>query len=283
MPCKILPNKCKNYKSEYNHCFFNAGKYMVHRPRKRFGQNFLQDQGVIENILREFNPQHADQVVEIGPGLGALTKPLLRILDSLTAIEIDTDLQAYLTEMPQSTGKLRLIGADALTVDYGQLGEHLRIIGNLPYNISTPLLLHLLSYAAHIDDMYFMLQKEVVERLVAQPGCKAYGRLSVVVQYQCEVEQLLAVPPTAFHPQPKVDSAVVRLMPYQLSPYPLVELAELERLVACAFSMRRKTLANNLKPLMTASDLVGLGIDPVMRPEQISITDYVHIAKFINK
>ncbi len=254
---------------------------MAHRPRKRFGQNFLQNHSIIESILQAFNPQQMDNVVEIGPGLGALTKPLLRILNSLTAIEIDRDLQAYLTEMPEAIEKLRLIGADALTIDYGKLGEHLRIIGNLPYNISTPLLLHLLHYAPHIDDMYFMLQKEVVERLVAQPGTKTYGRLSVIVQYQCEVEQLLDVPPTAFHPPPKVDSAVVCLIPHRISPYPKVELAELERLVACAFSMRRKTLANNLKPLMTANDLISLNIDPGLRPEQISITDYVQIARFI--
>lgn len=254
---------------------------MAHRPRKRFGQNFLQNHHVIESILHAFHPQKTDNVVEIGPGLGALTKPLLNVLDSLTAIEIDRDLQAYLAEMPQASAKLRLIGADALTIDYSQLGEHLRIIGNLPYNISTPLLLHLLHFAPHIDDMYFMLQKEVVDRLAAQPGCKNYGRLSVIVQYQCEVEHLLAVPPTAFHPEPKVDSAVVRLMPHQTSPYHPVPIAELERLVACAFSMRRKTLANNLKPLLTASDLISLDIDPGRRPEQISITDYVQIAKFL--
>ncbi len=254
---------------------------MVHRPRKRFGQNFLQSQPIINDILRAFNPQTSDQVVEIGPGLGALTKPLLTILDTLLAIEIDTDLYAQLEEMPQGIGKLRLVNADALTVDYGQLGQHLRIIGNLPYNISTPLLLYLLQFAAHIDDMHFMLQKEVVERLVASPGTKAYGRLSVIVQYQCEVEQLFNVPPTAFYPQPKVESAIVRLIPYQVSPYPSVEFTELERLMACAFSMRRKTLANNLKSLLKAGDLIDLGIDPGLRPEQISVTDYVQIAKFI--
>ena len=254
-----------------------------HRPRKRFGQNFLQNQTIIEKILHAFHPQRSDKVVEIGPGLGALTKPLLQVLDGLIAIEIDRDLQSHLQETLQSTEKLRLINADALTVDYSQLGEHLRIIGNLPYNISTPLLLHLLQYAGHIDDMYFMLQKEVVQRLVAQPGCKAYGRLSVIVQYQCEVEHLFTVPPTAFFPEPKVDSAIVCLIPYLESPYPKVELAAFEHLLACAFSMRRKTLANNLKPLLTADDLVSINIDPGKRPEQISINEYVHIAKFINK
>lgn len=255
---------------------------MVHRPRKRFGQNFLQNQHVIEDILRAFHPQRTDNVVEIGPGLGALTKPLLEMLDALCAIEIDTDLHAHLLEMSQTHGTLKLINADALTIDYGQLGQHLRVIGNLPYNISTPLLLHLLQYASHIDDMHFMLQKEVVERLAAQPGSKTYGRLSVVVQYQCEVEQLFIVPPTAFYPQPKVESAIVRLSPYQVSPYPEVKFAQLERLMAYAFSMRRKTLANNLKPLLNSSDLIALDIDPGLRPEQISVTDYVQIAKLIN-
>ena len=254
---------------------------MVHRPRKRFGQNFLQSQAVINDILQAFHPQPTDTVVEIGPGLGALTTPLLRILDSLIAIEIDTDLQDHLRLMPQSLGKLQLVNADALTVDYGQLGEHLRIIGNLPYNISTPLLLYMLHYAQHIDDMHFMLQKEVVDRLAAQPGRKTYGRLSVIVQYQCEVEPLFTVPPTAFHPQPKVESAIVRLTPYQVSPYPTVNFSALERLVASAFSMRRKTLANNLKTILSAADLIALNINPGLRPEQISVTDYVQIARFI--
>ena len=254
---------------------------MLHRPRKRFGQNFLQNHHFIDQILRAFHPLPADNVLEIGPGLGALTQPLLRVLDSLTAIEIDTDLQTHLAQMPKAHGMLNVIGADALTIDYSQFGEQLRIIGNLPYNISTPLLMHLLQYASHIDDMYFMLQKEVVERLAASPGSKTYGRLSVVVQFLCEVEELFTVPSTAFYPQPKVESAVIRLIPYKVSPYPSVKFADLERLMASAFSMRRKTLANNLKPLVSASDLLALGIDPTKRPEQISVTDYVHIAKFI--
>ncbi len=257
------------------------GNTMVHRPRKRFGQNFLQNHHVIDSILRSFHPQATDNVVEIGPGLGALTKPLLRVLDSLTAIEIDTDLLALLAAMPKMHGALTLISADALTIDYGQLGENLRVIGNLPYNISTPLLLHLLRFAMHIDDMYFMLQKEVVERLAAHPGNKTYGRLSVIVQYFCEVEQLFIVPPSAFHPEPKVESAVVRLIPHRVSPYPSVNFSELERLVASAFSMRRKTLANNLKPLLSANELTAIGIDPSLRPEQISVENYVQIANHI--
>lgn len=256
---------------------------MMHRPRKRFGQNFLQNRHVIDNILRALNPQPTDLVVEIGPGLGALTEPLLRQLNTLTAIEIDTDLQTHLMATSWAGDKLKIIGADALTIDYSQLGEQIRIIGNLPYNISTPLLLRLLHYTQYIDDMHFMLQKEVVERLAAKPGSKTYGRLSVIVQYHCEVDALFNVPPEAFHPQPKVESAVVRLTPHPIPPYPVVAFSDLERLVACAFSMRRKTLANNLKPLLSAAELIALGIDPVLRPEQINIMDYVQLAKFVGK
>lgn len=251
---------------------------MAHRARKRFGQNFLQNKQIIDNIIRALNLQASDNVLEIGPGMGALTQPLLRTLDHLTAVEIDRDLQALLTAMPHTHGKLNLIDADALTIDYSQFGDRLRVIGNLPYNISTPLLLRLLRYASHIDDMHFMLQKEVVERIAAGPGSKTYGRLSVILQYYCEVEHLFNVPPTAFHPEPKVDSAIVRLTPYTVSPYPHVEFEALEGLVACAFSMRRKTLANNLKPLINAAGLSALGIDPGLRPEQINVSQYVLLA-----
>ncbi len=256
---------------------------MAHRPRKRFGQNFLQNHHIIENIIRALNPQPSDAIVEIGPGLGALTQPLLRSVQHLHAIEIDTDLQAHLAAMPWARDKLTVIGADALTIDYSQFGEKVRIIGNLPYNISTPLLLHLLHAVSHIDDMHFMLQKEVVDRITASPGCKAYGRLSVIVQYFCEAQPLFDVPPTAFHPAPKVESAVVRLTPHPVSPYPMVAFSHLEHIVAQSFALRRKTLANNLKPIMTANDLAAMGIDPGLRPEQISIMEYVQLAKFVNK
>ena len=254
---------------------------MMHRARKRFGQNFLHSKHIIDGIIRALHLQPADHVLEIGPGLGALTAPLLQTLHRLTAIEIDRDLQAHLRETYGVDGQLTVIDADALTIDYSQFGQQLRIIGNLPYNISTPLLLRLLHYTSSIDDMHFMLQKEVVARMAASPGCKAYGRLSVMLQYYCTVEHLFDVPPEAFDPQPKVDSAVVRLTPHTQSPYPPVEFADLERLVACAFSMRRKTLANNLKPVMSAAKLSSLGIDPVMRPEQISVMDYVRITSAI--
>lgn len=255
---------------------------MNHRPRKRFGQNFLQDPHIIDQILTALHLQKNDTVIEIGPGLGALTIPLLKYLEHLTAIEIDRDLQAHLSALPIAKGKLELIAADALTVDFSQLGAGLRIIGNLPYNISTPILFHLLSYSKSITDMHFMLQKEVVDRLAAKPGTKEYGRLTVMVQYLCEVESLFIVPPDAFHPKPKVYSAIVRLTPYQAPVYPVVDVLHLEQLVAQAFAMRRKMLANNLKPLLNAAQLNDLGIDPQARPEQISVGDYVKITQFLD-
>jgi 16S rRNA (adenine1518-N6/adenine1519-N6)-dimethyltransferase len=252
-----------------------------HSPRKRFGQNFLQNQHVIHDILRAIHPQSEDNLLEIGPGLGALTEPLLRHLNHLTAIEIDTDLQKYLSELPKVQDKLQVIAADALTVDYSQFGSQLRIAGNLPYNISTPLLIHLLQFTAYIDDMHFMLQKEVVARMAAQPGTKAYGRLSVMLQYHCVVEHLFDVPPEAFDPQPQVDSAMVRLVPHHISPFDPVSVHQLERLVASAFAMRRKTLNNNLKGIISVEQLHTLGIDGSKRPEQISVSEYVQLAKFV--
>lgn len=256
---------------------------MRHSPRKRFGQNFLQNRHIIDDIVRAINPQAEDNMLEIGPGLGALTEPLLRRLNHLTAVEIDTDLQKYLAELAIAQGKLRLVAADALTLDYSQFGSQLRVVGNLPYNISTPLLIHLLRFTSSIEDMHFMLQKEVVERIAAEPGSKAYGRLTVMLQYHCAVDYLFDVPPEAFDPQPKVDSAVVRLIPHRVSPFEEVSKAQLERLVASAFAMRRKTLNNNLKGIITAEQLSTLGIDGSKRPEQISISEYVQLAKFISK
>lgn len=256
---------------------------MKHQPRKRFGQNFLKDDHVIHAILRSVCPKPSDNMLEIGPGLGALTKPLLQSLKHLTAIEIDRDLQRQLQALSQAPEQFNLIAADALTMDYSQFGSNLRIIGNLPYNISTPLMIHLLHFCQWIEDMHFMLQKEVANRLTALPGNKNYGRLSVIVQYYCEVEQLFDVPPDAFYPKPQVDSSIVRIVPYKTSPYPGIEFKALEALLAQAFAMRRKTLANNLKKTISADDLRIIGINPTARPEQISVLDYVQIAKFITK
>lgn len=255
---------------------------MRHSPRKRFGQNFLQHAHVIAGIIQAINPQKEDNLLEIGPGLGALTKPLLRHVARMTAIEIDRDLHQHLQNLPETQDKLHVLAADALTVDYHQFGAHLRIVGNLPYNISTPLLIHLMSFHSQIADMHFMLQKEVVERIAASPGCKAYGRLSVMLQYYCNVEHLFNVPPEAFEPRPKVDSAIVRLTPHSHNPFEFVEMAHLEYIVARAFAMRRKTLANNLKGIIDSTQLETMGIDAGKRPEQISVAEYVQLAKRIS-
>jgi 16S rRNA (adenine1518-N6/adenine1519-N6)-dimethyltransferase len=253
-----------------------------HSPRKRFGQNFLQSQPIINQILQAINPQENENILEIGPGLGALTQPLLQRVKQLTAVEIDTDLHAYLSDQFGSTGQLNLISADALTLDYSQFGNNLRVVGNLPYNISTPLLFTLMKYSTSIDDMHFTLQKEVVDRMAAEPGTKAYGRLSVMLQYRCAVEALFDVPPEAFNPPPKVQSAIVRLVPYQTNPFEPVAIDRLEALVSIAFRMRRKTLMNNLRDYCNISELDALGIDGSKRPEQISISEYVQLAKFIS-
>lgn len=261
----------------------NLENSVSHRPRKRFGQNFLQNPQIIDQILNALQLNVNDNVLEIGPGQGALTRPLLSQLKNLHAIEIDRDLLAFLSglETASHAGRLQLIEADALTVDYRRFGTDLRIIGNLPYNISTPLLFHLISFIDTISDMHFMLQKEVVMRLASPHGCKNYGRLSVMMQYLCEVDHVLDVPPEAFYPVPKVYSALVRLKPHPKPVYPEVDLLVLEKLVALAFSMRRKTLANNLKSLVSADFLRNLHIDPGFRPEQISVGEYVTIANSI--
>ena len=256
---------------------------MPHRPRKRFGQNFLQSTSVIDSIIQAIRPLSSDNLIEIGPGQGALTKPLLKHVDHIKVIEIDKDLHPIIKDLPDAKDKLTLFDADALSIDYNTFGHELKIIGNLPYNISTPLILKLLHHTSHIKDMVFMLQKEVVDRLVASPGNKDFGRLSVMVQYYCEAQSLFIVPPEVFYPKPKVNSAVVRLTPFTKPPYEEVSFDLLERVVKQAFAMRRKTLANNLKNWMHVDDIQSLDIDPRWRPEQLSVNNYVQIAKFIAK
>ena len=255
---------------------------MHHRPRKRFGQNFLQDRHVIDAIVHAIAPEPTDRMLEIGPGLGALTLPLLKKVQHLTAIEIDTDLHAHLMSSVGENQHLTLVAADALTVDLIPFGHDLRVVGNLPYNISTPLLFHLLKYHTQIKDIHIMLQKEVIDRLAASPGSKDYGRLSIITQYHCEVEALFTVPATAFYPAPQVESAVVRLTPHCKKRYDDVPTEDLVHLVAMAFAMRRKTLANNLKKLISATQLAQMDINPSLRPEQISIEDYIRLAKFVS-
>jgi len=248
---------------------------MKHIPRKRFGQNFLTDQNVLSDIIRVIAPAAADTVVEIGPGQGAMTALLLAHLSRLHVVELDRDLVAML-QKKFSPDKLIIHSGDALQFDFGALQPtqgKLRIVGNLPYNISSPLLFHLTQYAQQVEDQHFMIQKEVVQRMVAPPGGKDYGRLSVMLQWRYQMEMLFIVPPTAFDPPPKVDSAIVRMRPIE-SPL-ACEQARLEQVVTQAFSQRRKVIRNSLGSLFTEQQLIAAGIDPQARPETISLEQYV--------
>lgn len=256
---------------------------MAHIPRKRFGQNFLTDDAVISAIIHCIQPRPSNHFVEIGPGLGALTKPLLPLCQQLDVIELDRDLLPGLERLQKSFPHLVIHNQDALQIDLSQLIKDkasIRLIGNLPYNISTPLLFHVLQFSSQIQDMHFMLQKEVVDRLAATQG-SAYGRLSIMIQYHCQVEALLPVPAEAFHPAPKVASGVVRLIPYMTPPYPCDDLQLLSDVVRIAFNQRRKTLRNNLRNLLSADHLHDLGIDPHKRPEQLPLKKYVKMANFL--
>ena len=252
----------------------------MHTPRKRFGQNFLVDEGVVHAIVAAIRPQPGETVVEIGPGLGALTKPLLACLPHLHAVELDRDIVARL-QRSWPPERLTVHSCDALKFDFGSLGDDLRIVGNLPYNISTPLLFHLMAFAAHIRDMTFMLQKEVVERMVAEPSTADYGRLTVMLQRRFHLEWLLDVPPTAFNPPPKVDSAVVRLIPK--TPAEIVPLDEalFARVVTAAFAQRRKTLRNTLGSLLNPEDFSALGIDSGLRAEALPLPSYEAITRHL--
>jgi len=253
---------------------------MSHQPRKRFGQHFLHDPGVIRRIVAAIGPQPGDRLVEIGPGEGAITFELLRAVGRLDAVELDRDLVEPLRERSRGIGELVVHGADALRFDFCALatgGAKVRLVGNLPYNISTPLLFHLLDQSHCIRDMHFMLQKEVVERMAAGPGGKDYGRLSVMLQARCTVIPLFAIGPGAFRPPPKVDSAIVRLVPLAQPP-DIADQAVFARLVAAAFAQRRKTLRNGLKGLLSAEAIAGLGIDPGARAEQLALDDFVRLA-----
>lgn len=263
----------------------NTRVHQGHLARKRFGQNFLNDQFVIDSIVSAINPQPGQAMVEIGPGLGALTEPVGERMDKLTVIELDRDLAARLQTHPFLAPKLTIYQQDAMTMDFGELsqeiGQPLRVFGNLPYNISTPLMFHLFSYTDAIADMHFMLQKEVVNRLVAGPNSKAYGRLSVMAQYYCNVIPVLEVPPTAFTPAPKVDSAVVRLVPHATLPHPVKDLRVLSRITTEAFNKRRKTLRNSLGHLFSAEVLAELGVDATLRAENISVAQYCTLANYL--
>lgn len=250
-------------------------------PRRRFGQNFLHDPQVIQRIVDHIDPAHTDHLVEIGPGRGALTRPLLASGATLDAVELDRDLAALLHRELGTSPAFRLHQADALVFDFTGLAQgprSLRVVGNLPYNISTPLLFRLLPLAPLIRDMVFMLQREVVERLAAGPGDDAYGRLSVMVNYHCRVEPLFDVPPGAFTPRPQVMSAIVQLIPHDPLPAPVRDLQALETVVRAAFNQRRKTLRNSLRGIIPADGLSALGIDPGARAETLSVADFACIA-----
>ena len=251
-----------------------------HTPRKRFGQNFLVDSGIIAAIILAIAPQRSDRVVEIGPGLGALTDPLLERLDRLEVVEIDRDLIARMKKRV-GADRLTVHEGDALVFDFARLGERLRLVGNLPYNISTPLLFHLAGYADQVYDMHFMLQREVVERMVAVPGDAECGRLSIMLQYRFHLEWLLDVPPESFDPPPKVQSAVVRLIPKPAAELRARDEELLARVVTAAFSQRRKMLRNTLKGLLDDSGFTTLAIDPTRRAEDLGVDDYVRIANFL--
>jgi 16S rRNA (adenine1518-N6/adenine1519-N6)-dimethyltransferase len=251
-----------------------------HKARKRFGQNFLHDPGVIEKIIRAINPKPEDALVEIGPGLGALTEEILGVNPRLQVVELDRDLIPVLRTKFFNYPDFRIHEADALSFDFSELmtDRPLRIIGNLPYNISTPLIFHLLSQSGVVQDMHFMLQKEVVQRLAAVPGDNNYGRLGIMAQYFCKVQPLFEVGPGAFRPAPKVDSAIVRLVPHTELPHPAKDLKTLQAVVRTAFSARRKTLRKALGSMITVEQLQALGINDGLRPENLSLADYVQIA-----
>lgn len=257
-----------------------------HRARKRFGQNFLHDAGVIHRILRAIHALPGEHLLEIGPGQGALTEGLLGSGARLDVIELDKDLVPLLNLKFGNQPLFALHQGDALKFDFKQLHaaqRSLRVVGNLPYNISTPLIFHLLDNAPLIRDMHFMLQKEVVERMAAEPGGGDWGRLSIMVQYHCRVEHLFNVGPGSFNPPPKVDSAIVRLVPHEVVPYPAKDHQLLEKVVREAFNQRRKTLRNTLKALLTAQQIEEAQVDGSKRPEQLDLAAFVRLADQLAK
>ncbi|WP_110685483.1 16S rRNA (adenine(1518)-N(6)/adenine(1519)-N(6))-dimethyltransferase RsmA [Salinicola aestuarinus] len=257
------------------------------RARKRFGQNFLRDTGVISRIVRAIAPREGDRLVEIGPGQGALTAPLIQASQALEVIELDRDLIPGLRVQFYDYPDFVIHEGDALKFDFQALsdqdGRALRVVGNLPYNISTPIIFHLLGARGAIEDMHFMLQKEVVDRLAAEPGDTDWGRLSVMTQYYCQVESLFVVPPESFLPQPKVDSAIVRLTPHAELPAVADDETRFADVVRQAFGQRRKTLRNNLKGLISAETLTEIGIDPGRRPQTLRVDELVAISNRVGE
>jgi 16S rRNA (adenine1518-N6/adenine1519-N6)-dimethyltransferase len=265
-----------------------------HKAKKKFGQNFLTDGLVINRIISAINPANEDVFLEIGPGLGALSTSLIEAANKLFVVEIDKDLipkiNRIFSNFPQE--KWQVFNQDALTfslksiyenVDESSASKQIRVTGNLPYNISTPLMFHFLTQVKHVKDMHFMLQKEVVERICAAPDCKDYGRLSIMLQYYCDCEHLFDVPPESFDPAPKVDSAIVRLTPYETLPYPCQDTEQLSRLVNQAFSQRRKTLRNNFKKLNIETAMEEAEINGQLRAENINLAQYVRLCNILSR
>ena len=250
------------------------------QAKKQLGQHFLHDRGVVDHIILAVDPQPGDRLVEIGPGQGALTLPLLRRHGALTAIEFDRDLVMPLRAAAATQGALTLIEADVLSVDLGTLGRDgaVRLVGNLPYNLSSPILFHAVAHAASIRDMHFMLQKEVVDRMAAPPGSKVYGRLGVMLQAYCEVTALFDVGPGAFRPPPRVDSAVVRLVPRAPHTIGITDPRRFADVVRAAFGQRRKMLRKALDTTCTPAQLAAAGIDPMLRAEQVPVSDFIRLS-----
>ncbi len=259
---------------------------LAHKARKRFGQNFLTDAHVIERIVKAINPKPGQRVVEIGPGLGALTTQLLPLCHDMDVIELDRDIIPKLRVVCATLGRLTIHACDVLAFDFNTLytgNKPIKLVGNLPYNISTPIMFHLLKHEHIISEMIFMVQKEVAERITATPGGKSYGRLSIMLQYHCETQHLFTVPPHAFSPAPKVDSAIIRLVPHSELPHKAENVKLFSRIVTQAFSQRRKTLRNTLKGIVDAELWSKTDIDPGLRPETISIHQFVQLSNLLSK
>ena len=262
----------------------NSKTHLGHQAKKRFGQNFLHNDAVISDIVDAINPEPGENLVEIGPGLGALTEPVIERAKKLSVVELDRDLAERLRHHPFLAPHLTIYETDALSFDFAQLAtdeKPLRIFGNLPYNISTPLIFHLLTFKDKVQDMHFMLQKEVVQRMAAGPHCKAYGRLSIMTQYQCQVIPVMEIGPEAFKPAPKVDSAIVRLVPHRDIKNPVKDITALNTVCLAAFNQRRKTIRNGFKNLISVAQLEALNIDANLRPENLTLDDYIMLANFI--
>lgn len=262
----------------------SKNSHLGHQAKKRFGQNFLHNDAIISQIVDAINPEPGENLIEIGPGLGALTEPVIERAGDISVVELDRDLAHRLRHHPFLAKHLTIYEEDALKFNFGSLAkaEHpLRIFGNLPYNISTPLIFHLLTFKDKVKDMHFMLQKEVVERMASGHNSKAFGRLSVMTQYQCQVMPVMEIGPEAFMPPPKVDSAIVRLIPHKTIKNPVKDLNALNQVCLTAFNQRRKTIRNSFKKLISAEQLTSLDIDPTIRPENLSLDNFITLANFV--